>query len=318
MRTLLSFCLTLLCTSFVAARTAYFAFGSSTIALLDSADAAAQSRQPDAYTAEHTPFDLAVRLGHEGATEAEYLAAAAANVRNWPDAEATALRKAFAALAKKATAEGLDLHVPDTVHLIKTTGAEEFGAEGWTRGARIMLNTDAQPVSTHLVAHELWHIISRYHADLRTKAYAVFGFKPSNKVVYKPAMRNRVITNPDCPFIAHYITVKTPDGGSHDGALMLYSKSDFKPGHNFLQEFAAIGLLELTGDDAHKTPLLKNGEPVVLELEELPDFFAQVGGNTQYLLHIEEIAAEHFAALMTGEKLPEMGYVERVKGALGK
>ncbi|RYD51511.1 MAG: hypothetical protein EOP52_11005 [Sphingobacteriales bacterium] len=300
------------------ARTTYFPFGKSTIALLDSADAADLSKQPDAYTAEHTPFDRAVRLGRSDATEADYLAASAANVRNWSATEVASLQAAFTALDKKATADRLDLHLPDTIQLIKTTAVEEFGAEGWTRAARIMLNPTAQPISTHLVAHELWHVISRYNAGLRTYTYATFGFKPCNKVVYKPAMHNRVITNPDCPIIEHYITVKDANGIPHDAALMLYSKTDFRPGHTSLGDYAAVGLLELTGDDTHKAPLLKNGEPVVLELETVPDFFAQVGTNTEYMLHIEEISAEHFAALMAGEPLPQMRYVEGLKRLLLK
>ena len=179
--------LALLCTSSLSARTAYSTFGKITIALLDSASAAALSQQPDAYTAEHTPFDLAVRLSGSNFKEADYLAASAANVRDWLPQEATAIRAAFAEIYKKTQAERLFLHMPDTVKFIKTTAAEEFGAEGWTRANRIMLNTEAQPISTGLVAHELWHVISRYNASMRTNAYALFGFRPCNNVVYKPA-----------------------------------------------------------------------------------------------------------------------------------
>ena len=310
--------LALLCTSSLSARTAYSTFGKITIALLDSASAAALSQQPDAYTAEHTPFDLAVRLSGSNFKEADYLAASAANVRDWPPQEATAIRAAFAEIYKKTQAERLFLHMPDTVKFIKTTAAEEFGAEGWTRANRIMLNTEAQPISTGLVAHELWHVISRYNASMRTNAYALFGFRPCNNVVYKPALHNRVITNPDCPFIAHYITVKSPDGTKQDAALVFYSKTDYLPGHNSMGDYASVGLLMLTGDDAHKSPLLKDGEPLIMELETVPDLFAQVGQNTQYLIHIEEIAAEHFSALITGKKLPQMSYVESIKKVLSK
>ncbi len=310
--------LSLFASGTLAARTTYIPFGKSTVALLDSAEAAILSRQPDAYTAEQTAFDRAVRLGRPDATEADYLAASAANVRNWSVAETAALRTAFAELDAKAMTNRLDLHLPDTIQFIKTTAAEEFGAEGWTRAARVMLNPTAQSISPHLVAHELWHVISRYNAALRTAVYANFGFKPCNRVAYKPAMHNRVITNPDCPVIEHYITLKGTDGASHDAALMLYSKTDFKPGKTDLGAYAAVGLLALTGDDTHKAPLLKNGKPVILELETEPDFFAQAGTNTEYILHIEEISAEHFAALLSGESLPQMRYVDGLKKLLLK
>jgi hypothetical protein len=34
------------------------------------------------------------------------------------------------------------------------------------------------------------------------------------------------------------------------------------------------------------------------------------------VLHVEEVTAEHFAALITGGKMPQMEYVERVREAL--
>jgi hypothetical protein len=299
----------LLTIQYAAGKSITFACAGSTIALLDSTEAAIVSARPDTYTREHTSFDLAVRLNKAPgeATEAEYLQAAAANVRSWSAEEQAALRREFAAIEAAATANGLNLHLPDTVKMIRTTAAEEFGAEGYTRENRIMLNTSVQPISTHLVAHELWHVISRGNAALRNRAYAAFHFKPCNNIVYKPAFDNQVVTNPDCPFLAHYVTLEK-DGRQQDMALIFYMKG----------QGLALGLLALTGDDRHKEPLLKDGKAVVYELDDVPDLVKKVGKNTDYMLHVEEIAAEHFAALMTGKQFPEMDYVAAVKSALTK
>lgn len=291
-----------------------FRCANSVVVLLDSAQAASLNTTPDDYTREHTSFDLAIRLGHPTSKEEEYLQKAGQSVRNWPTAERQQLRKAFGSLDSVVRSAGLNLHMPDTIKMIKTTGAEEFGAEGWTRTNRIMLNTSAQPISLHLVAHELWHVISRYNPDVRNKAYAVFHFKPCNNIVYKPALNNKVITNPDCPYLLNYITVDVA-GKPQDVALILYSKTDFQPGYT-MDNYASIGLLGLTGDDMHKQPLLKEGKPVIYEISDVPDFLTQIGTNTQYIIHIEEITAEHFAALITGKKVPQMKYVEGVRKAL--
>lgn len=299
------------------AKSITFSCAGKVIALLDSTEAAIISQKPDAYTNEHSPFDLSIRLNRaEGIKEKDYLSASAKNVRNWPVEEQEQLKAAFASIDLFVKTTGLQLHLPDTVKMIKTTAAEEFGAEGFTRENRIMLNTNAQPISLHLIAHELWHVISRMNPALRNSAYSVFHFKPCNNIVYKPAMSNRVITNPDCPYLMNYITV-TVEGQKKDVALMLYSKNDFQSGYG-LDQYAAIGLLALTGDDEHKMPLLKDGKAVVYELTEPTDFLSQIGANTQYVLHVEEITAEHFAALIADEKLPQMDYVTGVRAALMK
>ncbi len=299
-----------------AARTlASFRCAGATIVLLDSTEAATLNSRSDAYTRSHTAFDRAIRLNKAaGTTESDYLQAAARSVRSWPADEQAQLRRAFASIDSFARSSGIPLHFPDTVKMIKTSAAEEFGAEGYTRDNRIMLRTEAQPVSTHLLAHELWHVISRHDAKLRDRAYAAFQFKPCNNIDYKPALKNKVITNPDCPDLRHYVTIEQ-DGRAYDVALMLYSGKDYQPGYG-MEQYARIGLLALTGDDAHKQPLLQDGAPVIFELTDAPDFMKKVGMNTPYLLHVEEITAEHFAALVTGKELPQMEFVESLKGAL--
>ena len=307
-RAILSLAAAVLFTCNAIGKTISFTCAGSTILLLDSAQAAKENSLTDAYTDSHTDFDLEIRLNKgTNVAEREYLALAAKEVRNWTPAEELQLRKAYAAIDSVARVTGMHLHMPDTVEMVRTHGKEEFGAEGYTRSNRIMLNTEAQPIDLHLVAHELWHVISRTHPKVRDAAYAVFHFKPCNNIIYKPAMHDRVITNPDCPFLMHYITIQI-DGKPQDGALMLYSKTDYHEGYG-LQEYASIGFLGLTGDDKHKEPMLKNGEPVIFELQNVPDLFQQIGMNTQYLLHIEEVTAEHFSALMGGISMKQMEYV---------
>jgi len=288
----------------------------STIILLDSASAAPVSGKPDVYSREHTDFDRAIRLGKPGATEQEYLKAAAKDVQNWTLDEQTALKTYFATIDSVVSANKYHINLPDTIKVIKTTAREEFGAEGYTRENRIMLNVGAQPLSVGLVAHELFHVISRYNPQLRDRIYGVFHFKPCNNIVYKPALGNKVITNPDCPFVAHYLTLNIK-GEQKDVALIMYSPNDYHEGYT-MDRYVAIGLLGLTGDDQHKAPLIEDGKPVIYNIETVPDFQAQVGSNTPYILHIEEISAEHFAGLMSGsaQRMQQQTYVTGVRQAL--
>ena len=297
------------------AATIYFTAAGITVAMLDSSAAVPQVSRPDEYNKEHIPFDLSIRFDKkDGLTEQDYLSRAANDVHNWPGEEQQQIRDAFAGIDKYAVANKITLHLPDTVMLIKTTGKVEFGAEGWTRRNLIMLNTGAMPISLHLMAHELFHVLSRNDKATRDAAYAVFHFKPCNNIIYKPAMHNKVITNPDCPFLMHYITLTIKDH-QQDAVLVLYSKNDYTPGAS-MGEYINIGLLALTGDDQHKAPLIKDGEPVIYELGEVPDLYKKIGKNTQYVLHVEEISAEHFASLMAGKQVKQPEYVEGMAKAL--
>lgn len=292
-------------------------FAGSKVVLLDSAAAAAANIQSDAYTKVLTPFDLQIRLGiTQGATEKDYLNLAASQVRSWDAVEQQQLQQAFATIDSFLKAQKIQLDLPPVIQMIKTGCKEEFGAEGYTRGNRIMLHTDAgQPLTVHLVAHELFHVYSRFNEAKRDAVYSIFGFKKCNRIKVAAATNGRVITNPDCPFIEHYITVtqKNPI----DVTLLLYSDKDYKEGLG-LGDYIRIGLLALEGKGMNKRPEMKGGLGVVYELQAVPDLFRQISNNTPYALHPEEIAAEHFAMWIGADEVPEPRFLERLADVLQK
>lgn len=285
-----------------------FSFSGSKVVLADSAAAAASNSQSDEYTRVLGLFDLQIRLGREGAlSEKDYLALAASQTRNWTAAEAQQLEQAFASVDSFLSAHKISLKLPPEIMVVKSECGEELGAEGYTRGNRIMLHISGrQAIDVHLVAHELFHVYSRFQEKKRDELYAVFGFKRCNRIDVAKAMNGRVITNPDCPFLEHFITVDLEK--PTDMTLLLYSKSGYKPGLG-LGDYVNVGLLALDGKNRVKTPVVKGGRGVVYELDTVPDFFRQVSSNTGYVLHPEEIAAEHFAMLASGMQLqqPEFG-----------
>ncbi len=143
-----------------------FNFGSCKIELPDSTAAAAIAGTADTYSNALNKFDLTVRLG-AGKTSKDYLSEAQKNVRNWPADEQAALKKAFGQIETFLKNNNIKLNLPASIRMIKTTADEEFGAEGYTRSNNIMLNTAAQPIDEHLVAHELFHVFSRFNTATR-------------------------------------------------------------------------------------------------------------------------------------------------------
>jgi len=294
-----------------------FSFAGSTVQLLDSAGAATATAQSDAYTKALTPFDLQIRLGSSSATEKDYLAMAAKQARNWPAEEQQQIKKSYEELEAFLKQNNVKLSLPKEILMIKTAGKEEFGAEGYTRENRISLCTGPQQrIDLHLIAHELFHVYSRFNAAKRDELYAVFGFRKCNRLNTAAAMNGHMITNPDCPFIEHYIPLMVNDQ-QMDMVLQLYSRNDYKDSYT-LGDYANLGLLRVSGMGADKKPVMKNGKGEVYELEQVPDFFAKIGTNTSYILHPEEIAAEHFAMWAISQKVPQPEFFDKMKAILLK
>jgi hypothetical protein len=292
-----------------------FPFQDCTIELLDSAGASEATSHSDAYSKALTPFDLQIRTGKPSDVfEKDYLALAAANALTWNDDDQTKLQKSFEEIALFLKENDIHLNLPKTIQLLKTAGAEEFGADGYTRENRIMLCVKGgQEITTHVVAHELFHVFSRFNSSTRDKVYAIFGFEKCNRINTAAAMENRVITNPDCPFIEHFIPLVI-NGAKHDFVLQLYSIKPFET--HFGLENANVALLEVSGSNKDKHPLMKDGKGVLSQLQEVPELLGKISKNTPYVLHPEEISAEHFSMWIIGQNVPQPEYLDKMKAVL--
>ena len=291
----------------------YFRFMNVTIQVADSTDAARFITQKDDYTASFSTFDMNGRFkDKQNHTQAEYMAMAGKQMRSWTATEQEKIQAAFEEIATALREGKMKIELPDTVLFIKSTCMEEFGAGGYTRKNGIIINKD-EGVSTGLVAHELFHVLSRHNPALRDRLYENIGFKPCNRIDISNAMNGLNITNPDCPVISHYVTV---DG--EDMVLVLHSKKPYNGGSVFEDDYIDISLLVVAGEDKNKKPLIKDGKAVTYKLEEKPQLFSIIGTNTPYVLHPEEVCAEHFSALVTGKEVNEPEYLEKMKADMAE
>ena len=256
----------------------------------------------DAGTRRMSPFDRVARLKSAGrVSPEEHLAFAARCVLPWTTAEREAVTAAVAVIDPRLTDLGVVL--PERVLLIKTSGAEEARA-AYTRGTAIVLPehilTSPPDVLQRLVCHELFHVLSRSSPALREKLYATIGFFPCGDVVLPGELESRRITNPDAPFFDHCIRV-TVDGRKEWVVPVLYSRSEYDAASR--RDFFAtmnfrLLVVRLEGEPSTAAPHLKNGRAILLETGAVSGFFEQVGRNTQYLIHPEEILADNFQILV--------------------
>jgi len=263
----------------------------------------------DDFVMRMSPFDRAARMKtDQDVTEGAYLRFVAANVREWAPDEKAAVEGVWAELKPKL--DEMRLPFPKTILFVKTTGTEEGDAE-YTRGAGIVLPESALAAEKRaglrgIVAHELFHVLSRNAPEVRDRLYAVIGFRPCTEIVFPEALAARKITNPDAPKNDHCIQVR--NGAETVWAVpILYAKTDrydMAKGGLFFEylKFSFLVVDGLSGkyDAAH---------PVLLDVNQLQGFYEQVGRNTEYIIHPEEILADNFRFLLLGQsdvKSPEV------------
>jgi hypothetical protein len=272
----------------------------------------------DDFVARMSPFDRAARLkSADEVSEDEYLAFARAAAREWPNDERARLAAAFAAIRPKLAELLPELDAP--ILLIKTSGEEEGGA-GYTRGSAVMLPqalTDERELQ-RVLAHEIFHVVSRSNPGLKRELYAAIGFEPCGELSLPPSLAARKMTNPDAPVNEHCIEVQV-DGVNVLGMPILLSRQErFDPAAGipfFGYLTLAMLLVERDGDTSR--PLDRNGAPVLVPFNRVAGLQEQIGRNTGYVIHAEEILASNFELLVLGApSAPSPEVLERIREVL--
>ncbi len=273
-------------------------------ATVEEAKAVLGSR--DDFVQRLSPFDRAARLKTSRAVgEAEFLHFVTSKVLPWSDAEREKMSAALTAVQAKLAARALPL--PKDILLIRTTGDEE-GKAAYTRANAIIFPTDdlaqPQPGLEKLLCHELFHILSRTNPALREALYRAIGFEACDEVAFPAELLARKLTNPDAPRNDHCLRVQV-GGEPHWVIPILFAGAETydeaKGGEFFNYLQFRLLLVERTPGSTAVTPLRTGAGARHVGLNEVSGFFEQVGRNTRYIIHPEEILADNFSLLVLGE-----------------
>ncbi|KAJ3424185.1 microtubule-associated protein [Anaeramoeba flamelloides] len=180
-----------------------------------------------------------------------------------------------------------------------------------------------------LICNELWHISSRNAPKENIdKIYSAIGFQRLPKPFQLPEAINKIkISNPDAIFIEHYISVevdsitniqneqeivevKEEEEEKNTYVLdmipILYSSIPLFTGkkddscYNYLQ--LSFLVIEKTKEEEWK-PVVMNNELLFVGIGDLPSsFWEQVGRNTDYIFHPDEIIADNFTHIIFRKK----------------
>ena len=262
-------------------------------------------------------FDRAARMKTDRTiSEEEFLGFVKANVTSWTDAEKREVESAIGKI--RPALEALSLPLPKTIALLKTTGMEE-GQAFYTRDTAIVfpesqLTGKNATALEKTIAHELFHILSRENPAMRQALYQAIGFTPCAEIQLPASVQARRITNPDAPRNDHSIRLHA-DGKEITAVPILFSATenyDIRRGGEF---FSYLQFQFLILENGSGSP--SAGE--VLPPSRVSGFFEQVGRNTDYIIHPEEILAENFALLVLNEqKVASPAILERIREILSR
>jgi len=269
-----------------------------------------------------SPFDRSARLKTDKEiSEAEFLKFVSQNVLAWDETEKQRITSALENIQAKVQA--LNLPFPKSISLIKTTGSEEGGAP-YTRARAIILPKSSLtgPLAKlqQTLCHELFHILSRANPELKAQLYGVIGFVRCDEVAFPASLRSRKITNPDAPLNDHGILLQH-EGKDVWAVPFLFSRTEkYDPARggeffNYLQLQFLISERTLATPNAK--PSFTSPTAKLVELGQLTGFYEQVGRNTQYIIHPEEILASNFVMLVLGSSTsPSPEIIQRMETVL--
>lgn len=250
-------------------------------------------------------FDRSARLKtSEPVPEPAFLAFIATNVLSFTPQETNLLGNAL--LNLKPRLEHFNLSWPSSILIVKTTGREEANA-AYTRAHAIVIpSSDLAPASSKslekTLCHELFHILSRHNPQLKLALYNSIGFhKCAELTLPEPLVR---ITNPDAPINDHWIQIANNGQALTAIPVLLAAPPAYDPkkGGEFFSYLSFKLLIVELNSAGVPSASFADSRPILLDLKDTHGYFDQVGQNTNYIIHPEEILAENFVLLVNKAK----------------
>jgi len=271
----------------------------------------------DEFTRSWSQFDIDFRSHKKNASKEDLFKYISLQCKEWSPEEIDRINLILHSVDKNILDGGYKINSPNEIYFVKTTTDEEGSVGGYTRANYVVIreNIMSMPETKlrQLIIHELFHILTRSNPEFKEKMYQIIGFTIINEIPFPESIKSFRITNPDAPKMDSYI--KLMKGNQTINCMMiLYSKNDYK-GDRFV-DYLRVGFLKLKDDNINEFEIINNRTEII-EFNDVSNFFEQVGKNTQYTIHPEEILASNFVfAIENKKELPNQWIVDKIQSKL--
>ena len=240
----------------------------------------------------------------------EYRAFLKTEVLDFTEEEAAFCRDIFGEIYPQVQA----LHpaiFPKDLQLIKIKGNHYGPGAFYTREQAILIPQgvlkDRRRASFHeTMLHEIFHIYSRYHPEHRRALYELIGFKKldiPNGLSMDPALKNRVLLNPDGIDLAYAIELE--EGGKPLFAVPILAANSLGYETDKLEffDYLDFNLYPIQPPYSRMVKVLSQNDGTSrLDLEEVKGFYEQIKKNTNYIIHPDEVLADNFIFLIQAKE----------------
>lgn len=256
----------------------------------------------DNFTNKLNNLDIDLRLGKENGRKSELLRLAMNETMNWSEADKKKVSDAFKSLQTRISKQKLNIKYPMDIVFVKTSMKEEFNVTAYTRKNWIALGEELLKTASNtqietVIAHKLFHLLTRADKEFKKKAYSIIGFNIVDREIFFPVdIMEKKISNPDIEIYDSYAEF-TIDGTKQKCSMIIYSNSNKHTGT--LGEHLNIGLIPLNDN---LLPIQSDGKTIIYDIEQAEDFYTKIGKNTQNIINPEEIMADNFTYLLTQKK----------------
>jgi hypothetical protein len=199
-------------------------------------------------------------------------------------------------------------HLPDSIMLLKVKGDHYGASTYYTRENTIVIpqpELDKKKVSnlTWVMLHELFHIYSRYNPEARQSLYELIGFnRLTDTIRVSDSLVQRLLLNPDGIDWRYTIQLKNEFGDPILAIPLIVAASDqYTTGLPDYFDYIDFQLYPLEREGS----AYRVAQSPLPAVDQLPDFFEQIGDNTNYIIHPDEILADNFVLLalaLSGDK----------------
>lgn len=257
----------------------------------------------DNFTNKLNSFDINLRLGKNDGRKSELLRLAMNETLNWGEDEKKKITDAFKSLQTKIDKQKLKINYPQEVILVKTSMKEEMNVAAYTRKNWIALgekyiNESTKEELEYLLAHEMFHLLTRSDKDFKKTVYSIIGFNVADRELFFPIdIIEKRISSPDIELYDSYAEF-TINGKKQKCSMIIYSQIPFSP-EKTLSDYLSVGLIPLNDD---LIPIQNDGKTIIYDIEQAEDFYNKIGRNTKYIINPEEILADNFAYLLIQKK----------------
>lgn len=260
-----------------------------------------------------TQNDLDYRLQKKGAALDEYKALIKDSTRDFTDDEKMLITNAIAYIEQRFDEIGFAWPISDEVIFISTTMQEECNTWAYTHSTDIYIGsnltaavhdgTTSREVFNEVIAHEIFHVLSRNVPELRAQMYSVIGFEICPPPEFSDDVRAHIISNPD---VENYDCAAefTVDGKKEKATIVFYAPDfDERDPQGFM--------------DSGYAAVVPYSEPdKVCVFTDVADFFDVVGYNTDYVIAAEECMADNFSFAVAYDMNAEYNSPEIIQAIL--